>query len=621
MEEKVNIFSKEAIRARMIQNATSLWGLKNAQSLDPFVKLLIEAFSTEIFKVSNEVNNIKTRMLEKLSRLLTPTIYTVPQPAHAIAFAQPIEAATVLYSNQEFFNQKKLPIANKKTKDGQLDMPFTPVDNVKLINAKIAAMFTGNSSYLMDNQNNKIPIAKISGAGLPYGNIWLAVEIDNDFEEKINELCLYFTCPDFDYLDWVYSLLPYGEFSINNQFLGVEKGITFHKEKIESGYGEIFNEYTPYKKISDTVKNIYAPNFITLNKLPPNINKLKTSFPSQLDQFKTQLNLSAHLKEEYLWICIQLPPQYNFSIMENFSFMLNAFPVINRKWKQNQCKFDVAGNNIPLLTVTGEHYLMIDEVVDAGGRKYDEIPYGHAASLQKGLYSVRVSGMERFDERNAVDLINYSLELTRDEVAAYGNINRDIVRNVLKEMVIHMKRLQRIANIAEGNIQQVPSYVIAEPVVENEYMYAAYWVTNCSRANNLRTGMVMTSQQCSTLQNGAITLLTNTVGGQEQQRGMGAVQAYKYALTTRDRIITLEDIKNFCRMELRDQIKEITVKKGTGISQKPKEGFIRTLEVNIIPLDYELYNEVYWNSKAKSLKQQIELRAIDGLEYKVFFNK
>lgn len=81
--------------------------------------------------------------------------------------------------------------------------------------------------------------------------------------------------------------------------------------------------------------------------------------------------------------------------------------------------------------------------MDGAGRKYEEIPYSDVASLQKGLFSIRVAGMERFDERNAIDMIHYVLELTRDEVAAFGNIDRDNVVSALKEMVSQMKFLER----------------------------------------------------------------------------------------------------------------------------------------------------------------------------------
>lgn len=615
MEQEVNIFSKEAIRARMMQHATTLWGLKNIQSLDPFVKLLIEAFSTEIFKVSNEVNNIKTRMLEKMARLLTPTIYTIPQPAHAVGFVTPAEPLMQLNNYAEFFHRRLFPSSLKTVSDVQIDIAFTPVDNVQLVNARIEAMFAGNTCWLYDEQMNKMPVAKVATGGLPYATVMLAIAVDKDFDQALHFLSLYFSCPDFEHEEWIYSLMPYADFRIGDHRLSVEPGMRYLGENQAQGYRQLFNEYTTYKKVKDTVKSIYNQQFVTLTGFPADIQAAQQELPAGLSGFAAHPEV-AKLSKKYLWVTLKMPPQFTAPVLDNFSFVLNAFPVINRKWKKNECKFDIAGNNIPLVTGIGEHFLMVDEVADGAGRKYEEIPYSQIASLQKGLYSVRTAGMERFDERNAVDLINYALELTRDEVAAYGNIERDNVVAALKEMVTQMKFLERKTRLANGALKQVPSYIIAEPHRENEYMYASYWITNCSLANNLRTGLLLDSTKNTGIRSG-LTLLTNTINGNEAQRGMDALLAYRYALTTRDRIITIEDIKNFCRVELREAIHEVIVKKGTAISTRPKEGFIRTLEITIIPADYSAYSEAYWHGTAKSLKQQIQLKAVDGIEYHV----
>lgn len=47
--------------------------------------------------------------------------------------------------------------------------------------------------------------------------------------------------------------------------------------------------------------------------------------------------------------------------------------------------------------------------------------------------------MERFSNRNAVDLMVNVLELTRDEVAAFSVFNRDKLRDLLGEMSDKMK--------------------------------------------------------------------------------------------------------------------------------------------------------------------------------------
>ncbi|WP_435522513.1 hypothetical protein [Chryseobacterium indoltheticum] len=69
------------------------------------------------------------------------------------------------------------------------------------------------------------------------------------------------------------------------------------------------------------------------------------------------------------------------------------------------------GNNIPLITEEAEYFLYVDEVQDGEGRKYTEIPFTPSDNLKKGLYTVRKGGMERFNNRNAVDMISNVLEL------------------------------------------------------------------------------------------------------------------------------------------------------------------------------------------------------------------
>lgn len=100
---------------------------------------------------------------------------------------------------------------------------------------------------------------------------------------------------------------------------------------------------------------------------------------------------------------------------------------------------DIMGNNIPLETGVGEYFLYVEEVVDGEGKKYEEIPFTPNDHLSKGLYTVRKGGMERFSNRNAVDLMVNVLELTRDEVAAFSVFNRDKLRDLLGEMSDKMK--------------------------------------------------------------------------------------------------------------------------------------------------------------------------------------
>lgn len=297
--------------------------------------------------------------------------------------------------------------------------------------------------------------------------------------------------------------------------------------------------------------------------------------------------------------------------------MLNAFPVYNKAWKSHESALDGIGNNIPLSTDVGEHFLYVEEVVDGFGRKYEEIPFAQTDDLKHGLYTVRTGGMERFNDRDALDMISYVLELTRDEVSAFGVLDRDKVVETLKSMTLQMSALgQKAKNVGKHTPQKL-NYVIVDPMKDTDHMKASYWITHCALANHIQPDTSLIQQKKTAAGNRNIVLLTESEGGEEEQKGSDAVQAYKYALTTRDKIISIADVKSFCRLFLKDDLKDIRIKRGTMISSKPKEGFVRTINIEIVPSSYSLYGENYWNSMAVSLKNQIVAKAIDGIEYLV----
>lgn len=86
---------------------------------------------------------------------------------------------------------------------------------------------------------------------------------------------------------------------------------------------------------------------------------------------------------------------------------------------------------------------------------------------------------------------------------------------------------------------------------------------------------------------------------------------------TRDKIVSIEDIKAYCQMVMKDELKSIKVSRGTIISDKPKEGFVKTIDVSIVAQNYAFYGKSYWDSQATVLMNNIKMRAIDGVIYRV----
>ena len=607
------IYSKEAIKARMLQNATKLWGLKNIQSLDPFVKLLFDAFSTEIFKANNEIQSINGRILEKLSRLLTPTKYAHPNPAHAIAFSTPEEDLEIMMEHSEFFLKKQLNSSRKSQSDKQLQISFTPIDSVELVNAQTALMIVENTVYNVDEQLNKIPIIRLANNVDDYRVIKLGIDLSNYTSEKYPEkISLYCSNPTYENVDFVYRLLPYVKVYHNDTPLGVTSGLTYFEDTDAEGFEKLFEEQSIKQKIKEDIKSIYKDKFIEIDGIFPTMYKnIEPGLPKDLDDGSAAW--APFRNKKILWLKFEFPPQFTSEILENFLMVMNAFPIYNRGWKKTEYALDIMGNNIPLETSDEEFFLYVDEVIDGTGKLYREIPFTPSGELQNDLYTLRRGGMERFTNRNATDLMAHVMELLRDEVAAFSIINRDKVKDVLGEISEKMKGLMQKVEIANKELREDINYVIIEPQESAAHTYASYWVTHCGLANSIRQGTELNSQKRAQ----TLTLLTQSTGGAEEQKQSDTILAYKYALTTKDKIISVEDVKNYCKMILKDSLKKITVSRGTMISDKPREGFIRTVDINIVIRDYSYLGSKYWNNMAEIIKNNIKVKAIDGIEYRL----
>lgn len=615
MNLEVQTYSKETIRARMLQNVTKLWGVKNVQYLDPFVKLLVDAISTEIFKTNNEIKEIDARIAEKIARILTPTLYTHPHPAHGIAICEPIEDREILPAHKEFVLKKPLGGHEKGEHDKQLDLSFTPIENVGLVKMQVLFMATRNTLFQFDQAFNKIPISRLSMPIDSYRTIHIGIHVDDyDAEFLPEKLVLY--CPNetFEHIDFVYSLMPFVEISSEDgRPLRVKVGRTPIAEEVEvDRFAQIFDEQSVERQIEDEIGREYRERFIEISGFQiRNSDQLRNNLPSDIgideplwEGFKNN---------KILWLKLKFPPQFTTEILEGFSFVLNAFPVYNRAWRKTEYRLDIVGHNIPLNTRSGEYFLYVQDVKDDTGRRYTEIPFSAQDSVERGLYTVRKSGMERFTKRNAIDSMEHVMELLRDEVASFSIINRDSARAVLEGMTGRLKSFRKKLDVADRNMEEDYNYVIIEPFMDSKRTYASYWITNCALANNLRPGIRLDAQDNT----GSVLLITRTRGGAEAQKRGDMILAYRYALTTHDKIISVEDVKNYCRKELKHLLVDIVVKRGTMASLKPSEGFIRTLDVTVFVREYNFYGGSYWAALSVELQKGITSKAIDGMEYRV----
>ncbi len=121
-----------------------------------------------------------------------------------------------------------------------------------------------------------------------------------------------------------------------------------------------------------------------------------------------------------------------------------------------------------------------------------------------------------------------------------------------------MKQLQQIINKLEQRLfsRQLKKEQIPYLVIQNnsngsrQNISIRYWSTAGTEANNIKSGTLLRMYKGTGVENNQATLVTTTFGGRNKLGTTETMLAYKSALLSRDRLITMEDIKTFCHFQL-----------------------------------------------------------------------
>ncbi|WP_443939950.1 hypothetical protein [Pedobacter sp. MW01-1-1] len=618
----VNQFTKEGIKTRMINNAVNLWGVKNATALDPFVKLLIEAFSVEIHRCGNEAQSIESRLLDKIARLLTPDLLSMPKAAHSIMTAIPSSGSLLLHPQTHFYSQKRVVEPNGVMASNQTNIMFTPVDYVKLVNGRVRYVVGGRQFFEVNEHHAKTPLLHTANP-LEWGTAYIGLELDESVHD-LEGLSLYFDFPAYQTESWVYQLLPLCKSALNGKEVLFTPGQEYPSPHNLSKEQMIFRDYDLMYQVTREVKSQYQHKFLTFgpSEITHNIAEAEDKYPTELIEIYGMDMLRNKVKKNVVWLRLQFSANYTYDILENMVVCLNAFPVINRSIKTNSYYFGSLNGILPLRTDLHEYFMAVCLVIDSKDRVFSDIPFKRASGLGQGYYSMRHGGAERFDKRNALEMVRYLIELTRDEVAAFSSFNNDFIVNALAELSTQLRMLNSKTDQLGINVKEVPTYLIAEPYEDTEELKVDYWVTQCELADNIRAFTNMALQSDVDLNRSTIFLLLDTEGGREKLQSGAQLDAYRFALVSRGgRLITTEDIRNFCKYELGDKLKTVQVEKGIVSSPHPKEGYVRTLDIKLNPNQQAKFNQEEWGFIAQTLESKIRANSPEGIQYRVLVNE
>lgn len=603
-------YNKENIKDRMLKTVMHFWGIDKTESLDPLVSLLIEALSSEIYTLSNEVATIEARLLDKLAEILIPGTKTTALPAHAIACTQPIDAEYVLKKGSSVFYED----FNFNRKNKVKSMYFTTICDTHLKRGTVRYMIYNGICISLDKNMSKNIIERLT---IPdsASTVWMALDMDHSID-TLKDLSFYLDFPNLNNRSEYSRLLPFTAWSVNGQDIKIRTGL----ETAETGKHELMkrlSQYDTVNQIDRDICNLYNSKFISIDD---DCRLKRIKYPLELENFITS---SIKLTEEFctplLWIRIQFPPVFLSEILEDITININAFPIVQKLQKSINVKLDELTNIIPLITNDNEYFLSVNSVKDAHGRHYLELSDKEDMGERQGSYSIRHGGCERFDTRDARDYLVRLLDLLNEESATFSSIFKGKNKELTEEMFNLINRMKlNVSDIAEK--REMTNYLIMDTPAVGEVIISKYWVTNGANANGIKSGLKLAPGLGVEIQPLFTFLVTNTTGGKQPLSPQEKIGRFKNTLISRDRIITSEDIKDFCLMEYPDIITDVNVQRGLAQSGKPQGGLTRTIDVYIYT-NGRAMNEMdkdnlYWN-----LSSKLRTRSPETFNYRLFIDK
>ena len=610
--------SKEVIASRMFRNAAKLWGYNDTEfdNFDPIVKLIIEACAVELYNINNEISNVQVRMLERLATLLTPEIYTVTRPSHAIMHARSSESESYTNPLFQFFYQKKIASKNNGIIDTNLDVYFSPVGSFKIFNCDIKNLFCNNIIYQISESQSKEILIQTQDNSAPF-NAWIGLEIDSKVSD-IEGLSLYFDFKNQPNKQSLFPLLRYIKIYHNNTKVDFQQGIyDYRKNKINDTNLTPTEEFKVTPTLERKIKQFYQDQFITLSPSKNENFQLKEEFfPDELEGTFSDSEKKA-FKSKLYWFKLVFPPNFDQTILNEIIVSTNCFPIVNRKLNEVRYRLQSLFNIIPLNT--SSNFLDINSVANLSGKNYYSNPVEKNDLSKKGTFAIRSSGVERFDQRNATDILKYLVELLRDESSAFAAFGQDFIANVIKELNENIGQIEN--KLKQNSVNEKPksTFLFVKPYEENENIFVDFWTSNGADGNLIRSGSKMELFNGVDIQRNSLSLLTSTVGGGNQLKGNELLNAYKTSLLSRDRIVTKQDMINVAFLIFGKKLKDVEISKGIMISNLPDEGLVKTTDVKLF-LKEEMQDEEEKEAYINELFNKLKNNSIVDARYRIFIN-
>ncbi len=586
-----NKLSKEAIASRMFRNAARFWGLNdtNMDNFDPLVRLLVEACAVEIYRLDNEVASVQRTMTERMAGLLIPEVHAQPRPAHAIVHAQSTDEYIYSALESQFVHQKRVASVPNGPLDSMMDVYFSPSGRFKVIAGDVAVVANGTNVYQLTEQQQKETFLRTThGRHIGNGVAWIGVDVQPGID--LTDLSIFFDLKNTPGSARYLSILRHVKCTCNGRNVELFRGLSQTSfEDHQLHFEDALEELYINRRVEKQVSRAYCDNFLTISADGNDFLKepsadLLSRYPAEFEQMLAPTDLALFEKKR-LWLRLQFPPQFTDQVLDDLTIAINCFPVVNRHLNELSYRLNSYFNIIPLLS--NEQFFAVKTVEgtvsNAGRNDYVYYPFDQYNDRDKGIYTVRVGDLERFDSRNAAEYIDYLLELLRDESRAFAAFGQDFMATAIKDLnqnigIIEQKLKQNI-----NLLRTSPTYLLINPTQQGDTIFVQYWTCNGTAGNGIRNNTQLAQHHGAAFKSNGLVLMTQTSGGMDKLQNAEILKSFKSVLLSRGRVVTAADIKTFCAAYLQERAAGIKVERGIGASPAPNQGLMPVVQITVTP--------------------------------------
>lgn len=611
-----NAFTRDRVKNRMLRRAADLWGYAETEieSFDPLVALLIEACSVEFEKISSEISKTQNRLLDRLAQLLHPEP-DMAKPAYGIAQVRSVEARSTVHPQMQLVCKRAGNDRVESTGGAAVqEIFFTPIAPCPVVDGAVRYIATSSQIFKVDEGNQKMTVAQriAPPAVLPYQPLYLGIELA-DAVDSLEGLSFFFDWSnDVDGMTWQ-QFLPFSQWQLSDQLLSVRAGLP-DEAVLAPARSLLENEFSPMHKVEKQAQAVWESHFVTVQSAPKfsQVGPLRQAFPPVFAQWFADRDLRV-LKEPLWWVEVRFSHVLPAEAINSVFCGLNCVPVMNRRLHRLTYRLQQHLNIIPL--ETERCFLAMREVRTSEGTRLSSIPLGNLLELDADSYTLQY-GVSRFDDRSARQVLTNLQELVRDESTSFAALGEDFLSSVIRELNQAIARLEAKVEQKTRKRDTIP-YLIIKPQKAGDTVFIDYWTADGESANRLLPGSRLTPYADAFLRKEACCLLTTTAGGQERPNDSEKINNYRRALLTRNRIVTLEDVRVACLSELGSSVQAVTVERGFRIDPGVTNGFQRCIRVRLHPSAAGNFPAPEWAQRTEQLRARLAAQSVANIPYQI----